>query len=613
MARIVTLDFETYYDKDYSLTKMSTAEYIHDPRFEIIGVAVSVNGGEPRWHSATTLLDVAAFLSSFGLEKKGTICVAHNALFDGAILEWKLGIRPWKYFCTMMGSRPFVTPFTGRMSLDSVTQYLGVGQKGDEVKAAMGKRLAEFDKEQLLRYAAYCIQDVILTYEVAKKLLAQFPNDEISLVDLTIKKYTRPKLRLDKNVISQALRDEIELKESLLVAAKVADPSQLRSDAKFAKLLQAYAVTPPQKISPTTGKKTYAFARTDHEFIRLKHHANPTVAALVEARLAHKSSINETRLSRFKAIAAVSPDSELAVPLLYYGAHPGRFSGLDKLNLQNLGRKSPLRRAIVAPPGYKVVAGDLSQIEARINACLAGQNDLVELFRYYDDLGESERDVYCEFGDKVFPIKVTKAYESERFVAKCGVLSLGYQSGPTKFFETMRSYGVKDITERDAAMIVNTYRLTYPKIKAQWYTMEDIIDCMASGTGRKYGPIEVMLGMIRLPNGMYLQYPELTKTHDNAKYKFGGMWRDLYGGKLTENVVQALARIVMTTAELRLARAGARAALSVHDELVYVVPEQHVPEFTKALRKALTAPVPWMPNLPVNCEIGVGDSYAEAK
>lgn len=614
MGKIVTLDFETYYDaKTFTLSDITTAQYINDPRFEIVGVAASVNGGEPKWHSSDSLLDTRAFLEKYALEETGTITVAHNAMFDGAILEWKLGIKPWRYFCTMMGARPFVTPYTGKMSLASVTQHLGVGDKGTEVHNVSGMRRRDFDEAQLLRYAAYCIQDVAITFRVFRHLFPMFPKDEVRLLDLTIKKFTRPKLQLDKDVIDVALQEVKSNKAKALAATGLEDESHLMSNPKFADLLENYGVQPPTKISPTTGKETLAFAKSDPDFMRLQHHDNPHVRNLVNARLQFKSTIEETRLERFLSLANCTPESWLAAPLLYYGAHPGRFSGLDKLNLQNLGRKSALRRAITAPPGYKVVAGDLSQIEARITACLAGQKDLVELFRHYDSIPQGDRDVYCEFGDKVYARTITKADETERFVAKTGVLSLGYQSGAQKFYDSMRAFGVEGFNHSDAQSVVATYRNSFTQIVALWEKMEHVKQCMLSGQGFKLGPIEVLLGQIFLPNGMYLTYPELTNANGRYKYRFGNEWRDIYGGKLTENVVQALARIVMTTAELRLAKAGITAALSVHDELVFVIKEDQVDRFVPALRKALTAPVKWMPDLPVNCEIGVGDNYGEAK
>lgn len=613
MGKIVTLDFETYYDKEYTLQKLTTAEYINSPLFQIIGVAASVNGSEPEWHSSDSLLDTRAFLDKFGIGEKGTLTVAHNAMFDGAILEWILGIHPWRYFCTMMGSRPYITPHTGRMSLESVAKFLGVGDKGTEVHHAKGMRRDAFDQAQLLRYAAYCCQDVAITWKAFLWLFQQMPDDEKRLLDLTIKKFTRPRLRLDKDVIDVALTRTKSDKAEALVMTGLEDETALMSNPKFAELLRNYGIEPPTKISPTTGKTTLAFAKSDPEFMRLLHHPNARVRELVHARLKFKSTIEETRLQRFKSLAESTTESSLAAPLLYYGAHPGRFSGLDKLNLQNLGRKSALRRAIIAPPGYKIVAGDLSQIEARITATLAGQTDLVNAFRFYDSIEASDRDVYCEFGDKVYARAVTKNDETERFVAKTGVLSLGYQSGAQKFYDSMQTFGVEGFTYSDSQAVVETYRSSYTQIVALWDKMEHIKKCMVTGQGFELGPIQVLLGQILLPNDMYLTYPSLTPSGRNYKYKWGVMWREIYGGKLTENVVQALARIVMTTAELRLARAGMTAALSVHDELVYVVKEDQVDLAKKALHMALTAPVEWMPELPVNCEIGVGDNYGEAK
>jgi DNA polymerase len=613
MAKIVTLDFETYYDaKSFSLKNMTTAEYVCSPLFQIIGVGVSVNGGEPKWHSDSEL-STKQFLEQYKLDEKGTLTVAHNAMFDGAVLEWVLGIKPWRYFCTMMGSRPIYAQYCGSMSLKALSLHLGIGEKGTEVSAVSGKRREDFNGTELLRYASYCLQDVSLTYKLFKNIYPQFPSDEAVLVDLTVKKFTRPRLVLDKRVIEEALAAERAEKEELLEKAGLNNPDVLMSNPRFADELRKFMVDPPMKLSLTTGQPTYAFAKSDPGFKKLLDHKNPGVVNLCKARLAWKSTITETRLDRFLNVANATPNKVLPVPLLYYGAHPGRFSGFDKLNLQNLGRKSPLRRAITAPPGHKVVAGDLSQIEARITACLAGEDQLVEAFRYYDGLVDSDRDVYCQFGDSVYGREITKADEVERFVAKTGVLSLGYQSGAQKFHDSMKGFGLEDFTFAMAQDVVYTYRELYKRIVDQWQIMETLIKAMASGNVLTYGPIITGKNSIRLPNGMHLQYPDLTNMAGRHMYRSGREKRDLYGGKLTENVVQALARIVMTTAELRLAKAGLRAALSVHDELVFVVPEEKVPQVKRALRMALTAKVPWMPDLPVNCEIGVGDNYGEAK
>ena len=613
VRRVVTLDFETYYDSDYTLKKLTVPEYIRDPRFSIIGVAASINGGEPKWFSSADPLAYRVFLEQFRLEDAETITVAHNVLFDGAILEWILGIHPHRYFCTMMGARPFLVPHTGSMALRAIAYALKLGIKGDEVVNARGKYHANFSPGDLLRYAAYCCQDVVLSFGVFCHLLRLFPADETVLLDLTVKKFTRPQLKLNAQKLEAALSAVREEKAALLTKAGLTSPEELMSNPKFAALLLTQGIKAPVKISPTTGKYTHAFAQTDRPFIALLTHPNPRVQALVEARLAHKSTLMETRLDKLLRISRLTPEATLPAALLYYGAHPGRFSGYDGTNLQNLPRGSVLRESIEAPPGYKLVAGDLSQIECRITAVLAGQWDLVQRFAYYDAIEDSDRDVYCEFGDAIWSREVTKADKDERFICKTAMLSLGFQVGAPKFHDAMLTAGIK-MEYAEALAIVETYRLKYMHIPRLWDTLTNLIQCMAAGIERQYGPVKTGKECLHLPNGMVLSYPGLSMRGGSYVYTFGKEVRYLYGGKLAENIAQALARIIMTTAELRLFKAGRlRAALSVHDELIYVVLEKHAKAVASALTAALRAPVKWMPQLPVNCEVGVGDNYHGCK
>jgi DNA polymerase len=278
---------------------------------------------------------------------------------------------------------------------------------------------------------------------------------------------------------------------------------------------------------------------------------------------------------------------------------------MDKLNLQNLPRKSALRRAIKALKGYVIVAGDLSQIEARILATLAGQDDLVAAFARGDD-------VYCLFASKLFGRKITKADETERFIGKTAILGLGYGLGYKKFWLTLRAAGI-DVTQMEAKRYVDTYRRTYPRIPLFWSQMDGVIARMRAGWRGDIGPLKIMRESIVLPNGMRLLYPEIEETDTGWSYRYRSARVNLYGGKLTENVVQALARIVVSTAELYLAERGYPAQLQVHDELVYAIKESKAEAFAGVLHKVLTRKVPWLPNLPVDAEVGIGANYAEAK
>lgn len=601
---IITLDFETYYDQDYSLGKLTTQEYILDPRFEVIMVGVKVNDGLTR--AITGWQKAEAYLKT--LDWGNAMLVCHNTMFDGAILNWRMNIQPKLYFCTMMGARPNIVPYTyrGQMSLKVVSDHIGVGAKGTEVGNAKGLRLADMTQDFITDYELYCIKDVNLTHSVLREELKGLPRDEVKMIDLTLRKFIHPTLRLDKDVIESAQVRVLMEKEAALGDAGLKDREILMSNPKFADALINLGVTPPTKTSLTTGQQTYAFAKTDEGMQALLHHDNPQVRLLCEARLKHKSTIEETRLARFSALAELN--APFAVPLLYYGAHTGRFSGFDKLNLQNLGRVSPLRKAITAPPAHKLVVGDLSQIEARITACLAGQKDLIDAFA----VGE---DVYSLFAaNKLYNKLIEKVTKPERFIGKMSILGLGFGMGAPKFKDSVRAMGGVEITLGEAQRTVKAYRTAYPHIVKLWYKANDAIQVLANGGEMQIGPCTVMKGKIRLPNGMYLHYPNVYQdASGDWWYTYREGQKKIYGGIIVENIVQALARIILVAAELRLAKRGYNASLSVHDELIYAIPDKKADLFALALKAALIYEVDWMPGLPLDAEVDIGKRYSEAK
>jgi hypothetical protein len=428
--------------------------------------------------------------------------------------------------------------------------------------------------------------------------------DELDLIDLTVKKFTQPKLCIDTSVLRDRMVDIDHARDAALAAAGV-DPSVLLSDAKFKEALMARGLDEKDvPIKPSLAKgQTTAFAKTDAAMKKLGQ--DPRFATLVKARLLFKSSQEQTRIQRFLDVAEQT-DGRLHVPLLYYGAHPGRFSGSDKLNLQNLARGGVLRQSLVAPDGYKIVAADLAQIEARITACLAGQWDLVDEFRRGED-------VYSNFASVIYGYRVTEdTHPSERFVGKTGILSLGYQSGSAKYCDTMNNVFGVAMTEQEAKRIVDAYRQRYKKIVGLWYAMGDLIRAMHNGVRTPFGPLMTDANKIILPNGMPLTYHDLS-LFGEASYWNGRARVKLYGGKLVENCVQALARIVMTTAELRLARRGLKAVLSVHDELVFCVKEEIADTVADIVQKVMSHKVSWMPELPVKCKAKIGNNYGECK
>jgi hypothetical protein len=299
---LLVVDFETYYAKDYGLRKLTTEEYIRDPRFEVIGVAVKnyhqEEAAAPLWFSGSKK-QVAEFLSQF--DWGNSIALAHNAMFDMAILNWHFGISPKKIADTLAMARAIHSIEVGG-SLAALSEYYNLGAKGTEVHDAIGKRRLDFTKAEMEAYGGYCQQDVELTYKLFKVLVKDFPVFELNLIDLTIRMFSEPTLVLDKDILAAHLKQVKDTKEALM--DKVAhDKKKLTSNPQFAELLRSYGIEPPTKISPTTGKETYAFAKSDEAFKALQEHENPEVQAIVAARLGVRSTIEETRTQRFIDIA----------------------------------------------------------------------------------------------------------------------------------------------------------------------------------------------------------------------------------------------------------------------------------------------------------------------
>ncbi len=365
--QIITIDFETYYDKKYSLSKLTTEEYVRDERFEVIGFCIKQGNGEEEWYTGTFEY-LKKSLLSYNWEK--SFCLAHNTLFDAAILSWKFGICPRGWLDTLSMARALHGAEVGG-SLKKLSDYYNIGQKGTEVENAIGKRLVDFREDELARYAEYCKQDVRLTKKLFEVLSEGFPAIEFRLIDLTINMFAQPVLELDLAILENHLENVVLQKEKLLEAC-IADKETLMSNPKFAEKLKSLGVEPPMKISPRTGKETFAFSKTDEGFKKLQEHSNEKVQTLVAARLGTKSTLEETRTQRFLDIGN---RGSLPVPLKYYAAHTGRWGGSDNVNLQNIPRKSVLKEAIQAPGGFVVINSDSSQIEARVLAWLSGQED----------------------------------------------------------------------------------------------------------------------------------------------------------------------------------------------------------------------------------------------
>lgn len=604
MPTIITVDLETYYDRDYSLSKLTTESYVNDKRFEVIGLGIKV-GAEPTKTFSGSRKDTANWLSQFNWEDAYVLC--HNTLFDATILSWKFGIKPKMWLDTLSMARALHGTEVGG-SLKALSEYYGVGEKGTEVMNALGKRRLSFTEPELEAYMLYCKNDVDLTYEIFKRMAPAFIKEEIKLIDLTIRMHTEPRLLLDQQVLKDHLYN-VRAKKEELMARIATDKAELMSNPKFAEALTALGVAPPMKTSLRTGKETYAFAKSDEGMKELLEHPNPEVQALVAARIGVKSTLEETRTQRF--IDMADRIGKLPVPLKYYGAMTGRWAATDGTNLQNIPRGSVLKEAITAPEGWKIVGADLSNIELRVGLYFAGQLDKLDLLANGTDL-------YKDFASAVFNVAYDDVDDDQRFIGKTSQLSLIYGTGAKKLRNAIKMMSGKDIGEEEAKRIVDIYRRDYSHVKSSWYEGEKVLYSIRDNVALTFGEVLplIVAGQkgIHLPSKLFLQYPDLRQSETDMRTK---EWTyaqrkervRIHGPKTFQNTIQALARCVMGESMVRIAK-KLPVVLTIHDAVYCLVPDQLVNKAAKFIIEELKRPPEWAADLPLDAEVGAGQSLA---
>jgi len=651
----VFLDFESYWDSNHTLSKMSPTEYIMHPETEIQSVSIKI-GTEPAYVIFGEERIREHLLND--IDWTDVMVIGHNMSgFDSMILAWRFGINPKMYGCTAAMARSQYSKtstlvdgknLTG-VSLKKLAAELGVGKKLDlEATNTKGKKLKDFTDDELKSMAAYNKVDTELCYEIFRKIFPTFPKQEMLLIDMTTRMLVEPKFILSYSLVDKALEDvKAEKKQSLLDLAKTlgldtaheaADAlglnqpdleedvrAMLASSAKFGELLKNLGVEPPMKISKTTGKWTPALAKTDDEFIALQNHTNPLVAAAARARLEVKSTLLETRLEAFLR-AADACDGKLPVPLKYAGADTtGRWSG-EQYNMQNLPRIGPkpkpsdaLRMSLKAPTGSKIIVADLSGIELRVNMFLWKVPYAMELFKASPD----KADLYKYFAaNDLYGIAQDDVTKEQRQVGKVAHLGLGFGAGGATFQKVAKLMGGVDMDLDEATRVVSTYREAHGEIAHGWRRFQDCLRAIKQGTEEfidPWGHCVTEREAVRLPSGRKIYYPDLIRQTDEKNktewwYGNGRSRARIYAGKGVENLVQALARdVIAEHAVLFFKQTGLRPALMVHDELVYVVPENQAEEKLDLLQSIMRSGVSWWPELVTWSEGDIADCYGEAK
>lgn len=605
--QIVTLDFETYYDKTYTLSgKINTSEYIRDDRFHAHGVGIKIGNGKTLWYTGKNIP-----LALREIDWSKCAMLAHNTAFDGFICSHVYDVKPAFYLDTLSMARA-AHGHHMRHDLDTVAKAHGFAGKvkRDALADTKGKQQLTDKEERAL--GAYCVDDVDDTYKIFWKLHDHIPDEELRLIDLTLRMFCDPVLSVDIPRVQAELEAEIGGKAAALLRSG-ASIETLMSNDKFAELLKREGVNPPMKTSPSTGKPTYAFAKSDLDFQQLLRHPNKKVVALAEARLKVKSTIGETRAARF--LEAGKNGMKLPILLNYSGAHTHRWSGGNKMNLQNLKRGGELRRSILAPKGHVIVVADSAQIEARVLAWLAQQMDIVNAFANKDD-------VYKLMASAIYGIPVDQVTKDQRFIGKICVLGLGYGMGPNKLQQTLKQGTMGppvDISLEECRRIVNIYRSRNYKIKNLWKIMDGIIASMLTGTSGEFGPLTYGKGYIQLPSGLFLQYyglhGEAEVRHDDlvvqeATYLTRNGRTKIYGGLLTENVVQALSRVIIADQMLEISKRY-RVVTMTHDEIVVICPKKDAKKCLADMLKVMSTPPDWAPDLPLAAEGDYDDCYSK--
>lgn len=662
----LTLDFETYYDKEINLKKMTTQAYVMHPQMEVLMVSAKFN------EDPVQIIDGEQIPTFFAtVDWSNTAVIAHNAVFDGSILYWRYGVRPAMLIDTMSMAQALGVPtIAGSASLATCIRLLqeagyAVPPKGTEVLDALGKRRADFTPQQWAAYREYCKNDTAITWFLFKVLRQYLTDEEMRFQDIILRCYTEPRLTVDLPTVEYELnRCRTYKAEQLAEVCKMFGTTQdnlsalLRSNDKFAEVLRSIGgVTEeeaeqgksgtfiiPTKVSEKTGKTTWAFGKTDVAFKELCEHEDPKVQAVCQARLAAKSSIDETRCLKFLEYGSYG-----FLPMGYKisGAHTGRAAGgaASSANMQNLpsgrreGQSDLLRRSIIARGNDVIINFDASAIECRVLCFVANQTDVIGVFASggdaYSYAASRQYGIpYQEIvdGRKSSDPDTARKYNAMRQYGKLLVLALGYGQGAQGFQRYALLTAGLNISMDEATQSVRAWRDANGFITGFWRMCDQALATMVAG-GQMYfgGPDGKMffadgnryifgrkVAGIRMPNGLWLNYPNLSADftnprrpqyfYDKCGYNGKPLKTKVYSGLVAENLTQALAFAIMKTQAVWIAQYYP-IVMNTHDEWCIVVPREQAEVAADYMHRCMCTTPDYAKGLPLASEGGWAQSY----
>lgn len=601
----VVLDFETFFSKDYSLRKMPTCLYVRDPRFFIHGVGIKIDDGPTTWWHRSMVRTVLS-----GLPWDEITLIGHNLYFDGLILVEHFGHRPHRWADTLGMARALLPTGMSRKLAD-LGPALGLGAKVDDYLGDDVKGVHDLSMHAAAKLAAGCIADCDMTWELYNKLAPRLPEEEHYVLHMNTRMGVDSQILLDQEILKEEARLADEHKKN-----KIDDSGRhvddLMSNDKFLAILRD--ILKDDGLLPwkqnKKGETIPAFAKNDPEWVRFKLD-NPDLVPLCEAREEAKSTIKASRARRYLQIAQTQRGT-LPMAYKYAGAHTFRFSGDDGLNVQNLPRldKSNMRLSLMAPEGFVINVADSSQIELRQQLHFSGQLDLLHKLATGDD-------IYKEVAARFFHTEIAEVTKLQRAVGKALELGGQYGMGDKK----CRAYlaggplGLDPIflTEEEAWHAIHgAYRPTHLMTVAMWRMLDNCIPYMLGHEPYDLGPITFVHEGIILPNGMTLDFTGLRALEDGGwAYGVNGAIKFLWGGTLLENIIQALARIIVIDQAVVIDREIAPVVGWTHDECLALSPESRAEEDQKAMIEVMSQSPSWAPDLPLAAEGGFDRRYSK--
>lgn len=690
-STLIVIDFETYWDsKTYTLSKMGPIEYVRNEKFTPQLCAFTLSNGS--CCVDCSVVEHERLRTTFeNMDTHDVAWCGHNMHgFDSLILSEFFDFHPQKIYDTIAMMRWTGLSRVCRESHAALTEFLGNGNKAAGTVVSDHKQWPDdFTPEERAFFIQYCKDDAGQCYQNAQDMLPYMTPDALRFMSITARMATEPSFVLDEDLLLEYLSDldnaadkaRQELMSMFSFQTNADMLAALRSADKFAVMLRSLGVEPPLKESAAKTKTkreklqlaadagvpgaaeelenmqpvmTYAFSKTDVDFVLMQDHPDPRVALLVRTRLQLNSSIDRSRAETLLKFARMH--KPLPIMLGAWLAHTGRYSAgasadagtkTDKLQFQNLSKRDPskrkLRQAIKVPKGKVVVACDSSQIEARGLAFVANEVGLLTQFR-------EGRDPYSELAETIFGVpwqdikagakSGDKTMEMYRNTGKTGILSCGYSVGHHKYSNTLLRQGIHLHEDLDrhhelARYAHGIYRAAHPNIVAFWKTAENVLEAMLRGESGTFGgpnndiytfgimPVgprtDLCVPSVRFPSGYILRYPGLrAERNDRGKWQFlydtykgaSKIPTHIYGGAFTNNLVQGLSFVdVIMYQGCRMDEAGIKLACNIHDAWASVVPEEQGDYVKQQMLHYMSIVPPALNGLPVACEAKIGTTF----